>query len=87
VSNETAERGPAYAKEAVELVLSQLTGPMRLHRAIEFLLAEGASELVVLGPHHSLHHILKRHLEQHPTVRIHGSSSLEELRTIVRELA
>ena len=87
VSNETAERGPADAKEAVELVLSQLTGPMRLHRAIEFLLAEGASELVVLGPHHSLHHILKRHLEQHPTVRIHGSSSLEELGTSVRELA
>ena len=87
VSNETAERGPADSKQAVELVLSQLTRPMRFHRAIEFLLAEGASEIVVLGPHHSLHHILKRHLEKYPAVRIHGSSSLEALRTIVRELA
>ena len=87
VSNETAERGPADAKKAVELVLSQLTRPMRLHQAIEFLLAEGANELVVLGPHHSLHSILKRHLDEHSGVRIHGSSSLEELRTIVKELA
>jgi len=87
VSNETAERGPADAKQAVELVLSQLTGPMRLHQAIEFLLAEGANELVVLGPHHSLHSILKRHLDENSGVRIHGSSSLEELRTIVKELA
>ena len=87
VSNETADRGPTDAKQAVELVLSQLTRPIRLHRAIEFLLAEGTSEIVVLGPHHSLHHILKRHLDQHSTIRIHGSSSVEELRTIVRELA
>ncbi|MBW2189489.1 MAG: ACP S-malonyltransferase [Deltaproteobacteria bacterium] len=87
LSNETAERGPADAREAVELLLSQLTRPMRLHRAIEFLLAEGASEIVVLGPDHSLHHILKRHLEKHSPVRIHGSSSLDELRTIVRNLA
>lgn len=87
VSNETADRGPADAEKAATLVLSQLNRPMRLHQAIEFLLAEGAREIVVLGPHHSVHHILKRHLEKHPTVRIHGSSSLQELRTIVRELA
>jgi [acyl-carrier-protein] S-malonyltransferase len=87
VSNETADRGPVDAKKAAKLLLSQLTRPMRLHQAIEFLLAEGAREIVVLGPPHSVHHILNRHLEKHPGVRIHGSSSLQELRTIVRELA
>lgn len=87
VSNETAERGPTRAEEAIELMLSQLIRPMRLHRAIEFLLAEGASEIVVLGPDHSLRHILQRHLEKHPAVRIHGSSSLDALRALVRELA
>jgi len=87
VSNETADRGPVDANKAAKLLLSQLTRPMRLHQAIEFLLGEGAREIVVLGPHHSVHHILNRHLEKHPGVRIHGSSSVQELRTIVRELA
>lgn len=87
VSNETAERGPSRAGEATALVLAQLIRPMRLHQAIELLLAEGASELVVLGPDHDLHHILKHHLESRTSVRIHRSSSLEELRSVVRELA
>jgi [acyl-carrier-protein] S-malonyltransferase len=86
LSNETAKRGPSRAEEASELLLAQLIRPMRLHQAIELLLAEGASELVVLGPDHDLRHLLKRHLEAHTSVRIHGSSSLEELRSIVREL-
>lgn len=87
LSNETAMRGPADAEEAAELLLSQLTRPMKLHQAIEFLLEEGATELVVLGPHHALSHILKRHLDQHPTVKVHSTSSLRELQTVVRELA
>jgi len=87
VSNETGERGPTRAEETVELVLSQIIRPMRLHQAIEFLLAQGASEIVVLGPDRDLRHIMQHHLEEHPAVRIHGSSSLEALRAIVKELA
>ncbi|KPK12218.1 MAG: hypothetical protein AMJ62_16005 [Myxococcales bacterium SG8_38] len=86
VSNETAERASTSAEEATRLVLSQLVRPMRLHQAVELLLAEGASELVVLGPDHSLRHILHRHLEDHPAVRVHGSSSLEALRAVAKEL-
>jgi len=87
VSNETAERGPTRAEHAIELVLSQLIRPMRLHQAIERLLAEGASEIVVLGPDHSLRHIVQRHLDKRPAVRVHGSSSLRELQAIITELA
>lgn len=87
VSNETAERGPGDAGVTIELFLAQLTRPMKLHQSIEFLLEEGVDDMVVLGPHHALRHILKRHLDQRPNVRVHGSSSLHELRTIVRELA
>ena len=87
VSNETAERGPSCAEEATALLLAQLIRPMRLHQAIELLLADGASELVVLGPDHDLRHIINRHLESHTSVRIHGSSSLQDLQSIVRELA
>jgi len=86
LSNETAARGPRRAAEATELLLAQLIRPMRLHQAIELLLDEGATELVVIGPDRDLQRILKRHLEAHASVRIHGSSSLEELRSIVREL-
>jgi [acyl-carrier-protein] S-malonyltransferase len=87
VSSETAERSSAGAKEAGELLLSQLTRPMNLHGAIECLLQEGATEMVVLGPHNALQHILKLHLDEDARVRIHGTSSLHELQTVVRELA
>jgi len=87
LSNETAARGPSDAKETGELLLSQLTQPMKLHQAIEFLIEEGATEMVVLGPEHALRHILKRHLDEHPAVRVHRTSSLHELQTVVRELA
>ena len=50
VSNETAQRGPLRAEETIDLVLSQLIHPMRLHQAIELPLAEGTTEIVVLGP-------------------------------------
>ena len=87
VSNETAERSPDDADGAVELLLAQLTRPMKLHQAIQRLLDEGATELIVLGPHHALSHILKRHIDGRPRIRVHSTSSLDELRRIVRELA
>jgi [acyl-carrier-protein] S-malonyltransferase len=87
VSNDTAERASSRAQEVKGLVLSQLVRPMRLHQAVELLLAEGANELVVLGPDHVLRHILHDHLEEHPAIRVHGSSSLEALRAAVKELA
>lgn len=87
VSNETAEIGPRDAAETGELLLSQLTRPMRLHGAIERLFEEGATDLVVLGPHRALHQILMSHLEEHPEVEVHCASSAQELQTVVRELA
>lgn len=87
VSNETAERGAADAKRAGELLLSQLTRPMNLHGAIEYLLGEGATELVVLGPHRVLQHIVRQHFDEYTEARIHGTSSLRELQSIVKELA
>ena len=87
VSNETAQLAPLRANETVDLLLSQLIHPMRLHQAIELLLAEGANEIVVLGPDHTLRHIMNRHLEQYPNVRIHGSDCVEALRGVVRKLA
>ncbi len=87
VSNETAEPGAADAKRAGELLLSQLTRPMNLHGAIECLLGLGATELVVLGPHRVLQHILRQHFDEYCEARIHGTSSLQELQGVVRELA
>ncbi|MBW2629482.1 MAG: acyltransferase domain-containing protein [Deltaproteobacteria bacterium] len=87
VSNETAERGAADATQAGELLLSQLTRPMNLHGAIEYLLREGATELVVLGPHRVLQHIVRQHFDEYTQPRIHGTSSLQELQAVVRELA
>ena len=87
VSNETAEVGPTDAVETRELLLSQLTRPMRLHGAIERLFREGATDLVVLGPHRALHHVLLHHLEEHPEVEVHCTSCLQDLRNVVRELA
>ena len=87
VSNETAEIGPTDAAETRELLLSQLTRPMRLHGAIERLFREGATDLVVLGPHRALRQILLHHLEEHPEVEVHSTSSLQDLRSVVRELA
>ncbi|MGB3049916.1 MAG: acyltransferase domain-containing protein [Polyangiales bacterium] len=87
VSSETAEHGPADAQEATALLLSQLTRPMNLHDAIQHVLREGADEMVILGPHHILRHILAHHLEAHLHVRIHGTASLQELQTVVKELA
>lgn len=87
VSNETAERGPADAEATAELLLAQLTRPMKLHQSIEFLLEHGVTDMVVLGPHRALRHILMHHLDEHPDIRAHASSSLQELRDIVRELA
>jgi hypothetical protein len=43
--------------------------------------------MVILGPHRTLRHILARHLDMHPQVRIHGAASLDELQTVVEELA
>lgn len=87
VSNETAEQGAVDAKRAGELLLSQLTSPMNLHGAIEYLLGEGATELVVLGPHRVLQHIVRQHFDEYCEARIHGTSSLRELQAVVRELA
>lgn len=87
VSNETAEPGAADAERAGELLLSQLTRPMNLHGAIECLLGLGATELVVLGPHRVLQHIVRRHFDEYCKARIHGTSSLQELQAVVRELA
>lgn len=87
VSNETAECGPGDANGTAALLMAQLAQPMKLHQSIEFVLSEGATEIIVLGPHHALSHIVKRHLDEHPTVRVHSSSSLHELRTIVQELS
>ena len=60
---------------------------MNLHGAIEYLLGEGATELVVLGPHRVLQHIVRQHFDEYSEARIHGTSSLRELQTIVKELA
>ncbi len=87
VSNETAELGDADAKQAGELLLSQLTRPMNLHGAIEHLLGKGATELVVLGPHRVLQHIVRQHFDEYTEARMHGTSSLRELQSIVKELA
>ncbi len=87
VSNETAERGAARAKQAGEQLLSQLIRPMNLHGAIEWLLGEGATELVILGPHRVLQHIVRQHFDEYTEARIHGTASLRELQTIVKELA
>jgi [acyl-carrier-protein] S-malonyltransferase len=87
VSSETAERGPSDANAVTALLLSQLMRPMNLHDAIEHLLREGADEIVILGPHRTLRHILAHHLDMHPQVRIHGAASLDELQTVVEELA
>ena len=87
VSNETAERGPLHGGLTVELLLAQLTRPMKLHQSIEFLLKEGATDMIVLGPHRALRHVVMRHLDERPNVRAHGSSPLQELRTIVEDLA
>jgi [acyl-carrier-protein] S-malonyltransferase len=87
VSLETAERGAADAKQAGELLLSQLTRPMNLHGAIEYLLGKGATELVVLGPHRVLQHIVRQHFDEYIDARIRGTSSLRELQSIVKELA
>jgi acyl transferase domain-containing protein len=87
VSNETAEPGATDAKRAGELLLSQLTRPMNLHGAIECLLGLGATELVVLGPHRTLQHIVRQHFDEYCEARIYGTSSLQELKTVVRELA
>lgn len=87
LSNETAEPGLRDAEGTVELLLAQLTRPMKLHQSIEFLLEQGVTDMVVLGPHRALRHVVMHHLDERPQVRVHGSSSLEELRTIVEELA
>ena len=57
------------------------------HQSIELLLEQGVTDMVVLGPHRALRYILMSHLEEHSNVRVHASSSIQELRTIVRELA
>jgi [acyl-carrier-protein] S-malonyltransferase len=87
VSNEIARPGPGAAEATAELLLAQLTRPMKFHQSIEFLLETGVTDMVVLGPHRALRYILLSHLEDHSNVRVHGSSSLEELRTTVRALA
>ena len=87
LSNETAEPGATDAKRAGELLLSQLTRPMNLHGSIEYLLGLGATELVVLGPHRTLRHIVRQHFDEYCDARIHGTSSLQELTAVVRELA
>lgn len=87
VSGETPDHSPTDASQAAALLLSQLTRPMNLHDAIQRLLREGADEIVILGPHHTLRNILARHLEAHVHVRIHSTASLEELQTVVKELA
>ena len=87
VSNDTAQRGPVDAQRAGQLLLSQLTRPMNLHAAIECLLGAGATELVILGPHRVLQHIVRQHFDEYSEARIHGTSSLRELQTIVKELA
>lgn len=87
VSNEIAQRGPGEAAGAIELLMAQLTKPMKLHQSIQFLLREGVTDLVVLGPHHALSYIVKRHLGVGPAVKVHGASSMVELRSVSRELS
>lgn len=87
VSNETGELGPSDATQVGELLVSQLVRPMNLHGAIERVLREGATDLVVLGPHRVLQHIIRQHLDEYSEARVHGTSSLQELRALVRELA
>jgi acyl transferase domain-containing protein len=60
---------------------------MKLHQSIALLLEAGVTEILVLGPHKALSHIVQRHLDAHPTVRVHSTSSVPELRTVVRQLS
>ena len=87
VSNETAERAPCDAVDAVDLLTAQLTRPMKLHQSIERLLKDGVTDLVVLGPSKALSHIVHRHLYPHATARVHGASSFSELRALIKELS
>jgi [acyl-carrier-protein] S-malonyltransferase len=87
VSNETGGDASLASTSVAELLLAQLTNPMRLHQAIEFVLAQGTTDIVVLGPHHALSHIVRRHLAERPSVRIHSTSSMDQLKSAVRELS
>ena len=87
VSNETGADARREGATVSELLLAQLTSPMKLHQSIECVFAKGATDVVVLGPHHALCHIVKRHLDEHSSVRVHGTSSMKELQTVVRELS
>jgi [acyl-carrier-protein] S-malonyltransferase len=89
VSNQTGmdARSHDRAVSVSELLLAQLTSPMKLHQSIEFMLAKGVTDVVVLGPGRALSHIVKRHLDERPTVRVHSTSSLQELQCVVRELS
>jgi acyl transferase domain-containing protein len=87
VSNEIGGDASSGGTPAAELLLGQLTNPMKLHQSIEFVLAQGTTDVIVLGPHHALSHIFKRHLDERPTVRVHNTSSMHQLQTAVRELS
>lgn len=87
VTNETGGNASSSSGSVAELLLAQLTNPMNLHQAIEFVFEQGTTDVVVLGPHHALSHIIKRHLEARPTVRVHNTSSMDELKSAVQELS
>ena len=87
VSNQTGVDARGDGEAVSQLLLSQLTSPMKLHQSIEFVLEQGATDVVVLGPHHALCHIIKRHLDERREVRVHSTSSVQELQSTVRELS
>ena len=87
VSNQTGENARRGPRSIAELLLAQLTSPMKLHQSIEFVFRQGVTDIVVLGPHHALGHIVKRHLADRPRVHVHTTCSVQELKAVVRELS